>query len=307
MNKTRINSLIRQRQQGSRLFQIYYSTLEALCLARYEWTGLPYTVNSDDIERFLFMYGTCSIAAMKDKDGLPVPNLTYVMPYSQVGMSDVYGYPTQWKTNAPPPAMNYDANQRTGACVFATMSALNNFYVPDMLKCLEFAGELEDVALAKRVNRNASKTPFILKVPRQLEETAKAILNKIEGNEGNILAVDDLGEMVKIEVLQTGAQYQSEEYEADEKTVWNRAYSCLGIANVTFKSERMIEDEVLSQEESTNLVELANLKERRRAAAHLNSLFGWDIEVHPSRVPFPQNKFDTLISTHDKQKEKIEL
>lgn len=303
MNSTRINSLIRQRQQASRLWQVYFATLEALCLARYEWTGLPYTINSDDIERMLFMYGTCSIAAMKAPDGRPVPSLSYVMPYAQVGMNDVYGYPIQWKTTAPAPARNYDANQQTGATVFATMSALNNFYLPDIIKCMEFAGELEDVAMAKRINRNASKTPFILKVPRQLEETAKAIINKVEGNEGNIIAVDDLGEMVKIEVLQTGAQYQSEQYEADEKTVWNRAYTVLGISNVTFKSERMIEDEVLSQEESTNLVELSNLKERRRAAAHLNNLFDWNIEVHPSRVPFPQNQLEATLTAGDLDKE----
>ena len=290
MQTVQSNQNIRQLQQSSQLFRIFFSVLENMALARYEWSGLPETVSGDDIERLLFMNQTCSIAAFPDENGQPIPEMTYVMPYSMVGMPDIYGYPIQWRTVAPAPAKNYEANQSTGATVWANLSSARVpfFYSSDFGKCLEFAGELENIALARRTNRNATKTPFILKVPANLEKTARALLNKIEGND-NIIAVPDVAELVKVEVLKTDTAFLVEEYNEDERNIWNRAYTALGISNLPFKAERMIEDEVLAQDESVNLVELSNLKERRRAAAHLNKLFGWDIAVHPSRIPYAPN------------------
>lgn len=291
MQTVQSNQQYRQLQQSSQLFRVFFSTLEQMALARYEWTGLPETISSDDIERLLFVNGTASIAALPDADGKPIESMAYLMPYAQIGMTDIYGYPIKWRTVAPAPAQNYEANQQTGVCIFANMSIPRMFpffMVSDFGKCMEFAGELEDIALARRTNRNATKTPYILKVPRQLENTARAILNKIEGND-NVIGTDDIAELVKIEVLNTDVKFLTEEYNADERSIWNRAYAALGISNLPFKQERMIEDEVLAQDESVNLVELSNLKERRRAAAHLNTLFGWDVAVHPSRVPYPPN------------------
>jgi hypothetical protein len=53
----------------------------------------------------------------------------------------------------------------------------------------------------------------------------------------------------------------------------------LGIANVTYKSERMIEDEVRTMSEPASMMSLSGLLERRRAAEHLSSMTGHKIEV----------------------------
>lgn len=306
MDSAQLNAAHRQLQQASQLFWVYFSTLESMCIARYQWHNLPPSVQSDDIERLLYQLGSCSIAAMSDENGQPIPAMTYVLPYANVGMPDVYGYPIKWRTVANPPAVNYEANQQTGTICFTSLSAVRMGFAPDFLKCLEFAGELEDIALARRINRNATKTPYILKVPRQLEKTARAILNKIESNQ-NVLAVDDVSELVKIEVLKTDVPFLTAEYSEDEKNIWDRAFTSLGISSLPFKRERMIEDEVLSQDESTNLVELANLKERRRAAAHLNTLYGWDISVTPSSVPLPPNYQDIMGDTVESESEATQL
>ena len=289
MNVDQTSSYLQTLQQSSNLFRIYFSILENMCLARYEWTGLPEAVNGDDIERLLFLNGRCSIAAMRDAEGRPIKNMIYALPYSSTSTVDAYGYPIEWRTAAPAPTINYDANQQSGVCVFANMSSVRWLDTPDYIKCMTFAGELEDIALARRVNRNATKTPFILKVPSQLKKDAEAILNKIEGNQQAVLGVKDLGEIINIEVLKTDASYMVEEYVADEKNIWDRAFFSLGISSLPFKQERMIEDEVTAQDESTNLVELSNLKERRRAAAHINALFDCDWAVHPSRIPAAPN------------------
>lgn len=290
MNILSATSANRQLQQSTSLFWTFYSILENMALARFQWDGLPSTVNSDDIERLLYENGSVSIAAMMNSDGFPNHELIYALPYASEEVRDVYGYPRRWWTTAPNDrAMNYEANQMTGTTVFNNLGAVRLGSVPDMYMCLEFAGELEDIALARRVNRNATKTPYIIKVPRSLKRAAEAVLNKVEGNESAILAVDDLNELVKIEVLKTEAKFMVEEYEQDERNIWNRAFTALGISNIPYKSERMIEDEVLSQDESTNLVEMSALKERRRAAAHLNTLFDLHISVTPSRIPYPAN------------------
>ena len=48
----------------------------------------------------------------------------------------------------------------------------------------------------------------------------------------------------------------------------------LGLANVPFKAERQTEDEIMAQKSPTNLILLASLEERRRAARKLNERFG---------------------------------
>lgn len=73
--------------------------------------------------------------------------------------------------------------------------------------------------------------------------------------------------------------YIGEELTAAEQNVWNRIYTLLGISNITFKTERMIEDEVRSMSEPAGMLAASGIIERRHSAEVLSRLFGLDVSV----------------------------
>ena len=101
--------------------------------------------------------------------------------------------------------------------------------------------------------------------------------------------------------LDMNQPYIGAELTAAEQNVWNRIYTMLGISSVTFKTERMIEDEVDSLSEPTRMQALSGLVERRRAADRLNKAFGMDVHV-VWRKDTESDNINTLASIQDTAK-----
>ena len=140
-----------------------------------------------------------------------------------------------------------------------------------------FARELTDLAIAKRLNRQHQKVPFIFTGSQDQAMDLLNVWKQIDGGEPAILGTDTLGNL-KPEVFKTDVPYLGEEMDASEQNVWHKIYTFLGIENMPFKAERQIEDEVNSAQMPAEMMKLAPLIARRDACRKLNNRFARFIE-----------------------------
>jgi len=256
-------------QYNRRLYDAYMLQVMGLACTRYEWRGLPSTVDALWLERCLLTRGVASIAhPVKDgRAGLWVATRAVTD-----GALNIYDRPSAWYAEARD-LMRFRATARNGVLVY------DNATRTCMLDLLDLdVRELVDIQKTKQMNRFAQKVPYILVVPPDMELTGVNLLSQIMGGTPATVANPTIREIDAYK-LDMQVPYLGSELTAAEQNVWNRIYTRLGIANVTFKSERMIEDEVRSMSEPASMMGLSGLIVRRQAADYLNNAFGLDVHV----------------------------
>lgn len=252
-----------------RLYESYLNQVFQLAIARFEWRGLPATVDPIWLERTLLCRGVATIAqpTRGRKRGL-----WYAAKMVTDGELNVYDRPSKWIAYSRE-LLRFRVTPKNGVIIYD-----NDTRIP-ILDSLDLAvRELVDIQKTKQVNRFHQKVPYILVTDPDTELSAENLLLNIMS--GNPATIANRG-ITNIETytLQTQAPYLGAELTAAEQNVWNRIYTMLGIANVTYKSERMIEDEVRSMSEPATMMALSGLIERRRAAYMLTDLTGNEVTV----------------------------
>ena len=255
---------------NKRLFDCYLDQVCRLAMTRYEWQGLPKTVDALWLERILLFEGVATIArpAEGGKHGL-----WRAAKMVSNGALNCYDRPSRWFAYSRD-IFRFACDARNAVLVYDNVG-----FRSSLMPALEMAcRELVDIQKTKQMNRMQQKMPFILVTPQDMELTAINLLNNILAGEPATVANPSIRE-IEAYRLDMSSPYIGSELTAAEQNVWNRIYTLLGISNVTFKTERMIEDEVDSLSEPTRMQALSGLIERRRAADRLNDAFGMDVHV----------------------------
>lgn len=252
-----------------RLYNAYLNQVFQLAISRFEWRGLPATVDPIWLERTLLCKGQATIARPKrgNKRGF-----WYAAEVMTDGPLNVYDRPSKWVAYSKD-ILRFKVTALNGVLVYDNVTR-----VP-MLDSIDLAvRELVDIQKTKQVNRFHQKVPYILITDPDAELSAENLLLNIMSGQPATIA-NRAVTAIQPYTLDTKVPYLGAELTAAEQNVWNRIYTMLGIANVTYKSERMIEDEVRTMSEPASMMSLSGLLERRRAADHLSNLLGTNVEV----------------------------
>ena len=239
---------------NTRLFMMFRAEIMGMALSRFKWLGLPKTCDERYLELTLVMQGIASIAFPEKMRGT-----FFSTQLAQTGRPNIYDNPTSWRAIGNN-GFRFDASWKNGVIVWD-----NRMRYPLLEKINIWARELTDVVRTKQMNRMHQKIPFIFNVPQEMQDQAANVYKQVCGGEPAIIGTDGLQAM-KPDVWQTPVEYIGEELNSEMENIWNEIYQTLGIANQTFKTERMIEDEVKSQKEPSMFVRLDSLQCRREAA-----------------------------------------
>lgn len=252
-----------------RLYEAYLNQVFQLAIARFEWRGLPATVDPIWLERTLLCKGVATIAQpIKGRKR----GLWYAAKMVTDGELNIYDRPSRWIAYSRE-LLRFKVTPKNGVIIYD-----NDTRTP-ILDALDLAvRELVDIQKTKQVNRFHQKVPYILVTDPDTELSADNLLLNIMSGQPATIANRGITN-IETYSLQTQVPYLGAELTAAEQNVWNRIYTMLGIANVTYKSERMIEDEVRSMSEPATMMALSGLIERRRAAAMLSDLTGQEVNV----------------------------
>ena len=270
---------------NGQLLSVYKNIFYMLAMTRFEWVGLPKTVDPLFLERQLLLGGHATIAQPKKGKQR---GFWYSAKCVQTGPLGVYDYPKSWQAYNRD-QLRFNVTGKNGVWIYDNVMRFPLCAALDI-----FARELVDVQKTEQVNRFWQKLPFILVAPDDMDVSATNLLSQVMGGEPAIIANRYVKDMEPYR-LGFDVPFLGRELSAAEQNVLNKVYTILGIANLTFKSERMIEDEVHDMGEPSTLMKLSALNERRRAAEYLNTRFGMNVSV-VWRTDYQSENFNLLES-----------
>lgn len=129
-------------------------------------------------------------------------------------------------------------------------------------------------------NLIAQKTPVLIEGDTKTILTLKNVYMQYSGNTPFIFGNKSYDISNKLNVLKTDAPYLIDKLENHKHNIWNEAMTYLGIDNAnTDKKERLITDEVESNNDLINYYLNCFYKTRKKACDDINFKYGLDIEI----------------------------
>lgn len=293
-NNFKLDSYWQTSDYNSALFMMYRQQIIKLAMNRFKWINLPPTCNERYLEMTLLFQGIATIAFPSRQRGT-----FYSTQVAQMSPPNVYDNPTKW-FSVGNNGWRFKCSNSNGVIVWDNRARYPLMQMVDM-----WARELVDVRRTKQLNRMHVKTPYLIKCSPEQEQQAENIYKQMAGGEPAIITTTGI-ENIDIDVIKTDVPYLGEELTAEEINTWQQIYQMLGIENLTFKAERMVQDEVNKRDEPSDLMALDGLNCRREACEQLNNRFGDYLEA-PITCVWAKDNISQNFNFMANMKEQLEL
>lgn len=246
-------------------FNDYYNRMKLLAMSVFKWENLPESCSERFLEMALFDYGK---AVFCNDDILGILSLTCT-PSAEL---NIYNDPVKYTAYST----NYSKEYNLSDIVLVRN---NNLMLPTAWTVELFAYRIAKTERSIDVNVNAQKTPVLINCDERERLTLKNIYQKFDGNTPVIFGKKGI-DLTNFEVLKTEAPFVADKLEDYKKTVWNEFLTFIGINNSSIdKKERLIADEVNSNNQAISLSAQTMLLTRQKACEDFNKLFGGNISV----------------------------
>jgi hypothetical protein len=247
----------------------YLDRLRMLATSLFTWKGLDEiagTGASRFLEQSLYDEGRACFV----KDG----ELGYLA--LKVNPSDklnVYELPTQVMAWSIGYNKNYDFDN--------VVYIMNNELQKPTREFMElFAYRLYETERTIDINLTAHKTPILIEGDTKTILTLKNVYMQYSGNTPFIFGNKQFDISNKLNVLKTDAPYIIDKLDIHKHQIFNDALTILGINNAnTDKKERLITNEVESNEELIKFYLNCFYKVRKKACDDINKKYGLDIDI----------------------------
>lgn len=156
----------------------------------------------------------------------------------------------------------------------------NNLQKPTLETLKLFAYRLYEVEATINVNLLAQKTPVLIEGDTKTILTLKNVYMQYSGNTPFIFGNKQYDLSNRLSVLKTDAPYLIDKLTLHKHEIWNEALTFLGVNNAnTDKKERLVTDEVNSNNELINYYLNCFYKTRKEACERINEKYGLNIKI----------------------------
>lgn len=242
-----------------------------LCVNRFEWKGLPESCNERALEITLFFYGKALFAKDPDFGYINVPFLTD-------------GTPNMYYEYTKRRGFSFDYNRsfdETDSVIVRNTPMMT----PTFLTAEIYANQIADVQRTIQVHTNTLKRPFLMRADEREKTSIVNVFKKVLDNEPLIMGTK-FADNDNFNVLDLKLECYLPELWESLGSWWSAFYTALGINSTPYeKKERLITEEVTSNDEVNDLNLNSMLESRRRAAEEANELFGWNLSVDVRETP----------------------
>ena len=242
----------------------YYTRLKEYAINTFEWVNLPDTVDARYMELILCERG--KVCFFEDElVGF------MALPVNEYGNLNVYNYPTEHQIYA---VNGYNKNRN----IENSVVIYNNYLrLPTVLTLSLYAERLSKIQRTIDVNIAACKTPYIIVATENQSLALENALKQIDENRPAIFFTNEMN-LDNIKALDLKTPYVSDKLTLLKHDVWNEAMTFLGIENSnTDKKERMITDEVNSNDGQIEASRFNMLDARLEACDKINKMFNLNI------------------------------
>lgn len=248
----------------------YLQRMKKICLSMFEWQNLPSSMDARYLEMCLFYNGQ---AAMLYDDNYGYLNTLA----ADGGYINIYGLPTEiqcysYRFNQRRSLYKDDVGAEKGEeCILV----MNNFErIPTCATVYLFAVRLAEAQRTADVNIKAQRTPILITTDQKQYFTLKKMYEEYDGNTPAIFADKNVITPDALKALKTDAPFIAQNIMDYKREIWNEFLTFMGISNLSEKRERMISNEVDSNNELVNLNLQALLIPRKEACKQFNEKYG---------------------------------
>lgn len=248
----------------------YYSQIKKIQLTRFEWSGIPEDSYIDPkmIETILFDYGT-AVFSFDEILGFTILWCAFT------GDLDIYSIPRSFEAYGINGYRKH-VTAEDGVLIFDS----NEYFLPGSYGCFYYAKRLAAIEQSIITNLLACRTPVVLQVPANEKLAIENAFKKVENNDPVLVVTDELDLKSAIKSINTSAPYLVDKLQAAKQSVWDECMLFLGFDNSSNeKKERLLVDEVESNNDQLAGYRFAYLDSRKRACEKINDMFGLSISV----------------------------
>lgn len=255
---------------NNRTFNDYLDRMRKICLSMFEWVNLPESMNARFLEQCLYYQGQAAL--LYDNDYGYLNTMA-----SDGGYINIYGLPTEIM------CYSYRFNQRRSLYTVDTgeekdkecILVLNNYdRVPTSYTISLFCYRLAEAQRTLDVNVKAQRTPILITTDQKQYFTLKKMYEEYDGNTPAIFADKNVITPDALKALKTDAPVVIKDILDYKREIWNEFLTFMGISNLSEKRERMISNEIDSNNELVNLNLQALLIPRKEACKRFNEKYG---------------------------------
>lgn len=263
---------------NDRTYLDYKSRLKKIATSIFSWENLPDSMDSEYIEYCLYALGQCAL--------LHTPEYGFINTKATInGDLNLYGLPTALNCYSYG-SVQYNRNVYYGGedkgidkeCILVKNTGDRN-PVPTVATLELFAYRLYQAERTADVNvQNAKRSRLILTSENQ-RLTMENMFRQYDSNLPYIFGDSDNFKSGSIESLDISSAFIGSDIMKYKKEIWNEALTFLGCDNFSEKKERLISDEVDTNNEVINLNLMSFLAPRQLACEQFNKKYGLNIEV----------------------------
>lgn len=276
---------------NDRTYLDYKSRLKKIATSIFSWENLPDSMDSEYIEYCLYALGQCAL--------LHTPEYGFINTKATInGDLNLYGLPTSLNCYSYG-SVHYNRNVYYGGegkdinseCILVKNTQDRN-PVPTVATLELFAYRLYQAERTADVNvQNAKRSRLILTSENQ-RLTMENMFRQYDSNLPYIFGDSDNFKSGSIESLDISSAFIGSDIMKYKKEIWNEALTFLGCDNFSEKKERLISDEVGTNNEVINLNLMSFLAPRQLACEQFNKKYGLNIEVKV------RSDLDNIIKTY---------
>ena len=244
-------------------FMLLYNKYKLLALNLFEWNGLPDEIKPQFIEKALYSYGACCLT--EEHGGFIVLGCTEsgelnIMSEPISYLANGYGYTKKVNVKNTPICLNNDLRLST------------HIYVE------EYARKMNEVEKSINANIKQQKFPWLITTTKNNEFSMKTLYNKIETGDPIIYGSRDI-DADSIKAFATNTPYVVDKLSQYKFELEREILTFFGLNNNFEKKERLLVDEINSNNEFINSNVDIMLKCREDFCCEVNEKYGLNISV----------------------------
>ena len=247
---------------------LIYNKYKMLSLNMFRWEGLPQTIESRHIENSLFNYGLCLIVNDDDLGFISVP-------CNYGAYMNVNNVPTEVITCGFNYIKTFDyIHKDKNKC---QLILNNDLAIGNEQYIFDYAQRMFEVENCIRVNINQQKFPWFVNTTPNNKKTMEVMFEKVLNGDPYILGSKD--QIGNVEVLTLNTPYIADKLNEYKYELEREVLSFHGLNNNFEKKERLLVDEVNSNNDFIDRNVELMYRQRQLACEQMNEKFGWNVRV----------------------------
>ena len=247
---------------------LIYNKYKMLSLNMFRWEGLPQTIESRHIENSLFNYGLCLIVNDDDLGFISVP-------CNYGAYMNVNNVPTEVITCGFNYIKTFDYIRKDKNKCQLILN--NDLAIGNEQYIFDYAQRMFEVENCIRVNINQQKFPWFVNTTPNSKKTMEEMFKKVMNGDPYIMGSKD--QIGSVEVLTLNTPYIADKLNAYKYELEREVLSFHGLNNNFEKKERLLVDEVNSNNDFIDRNVELMYRQRQIACEQMNEKFGWNVKV----------------------------